>query len=96
MLEIHCFATGWDRAVYEASEVYKTRTHNLICDNCHSHVAHALNLMNYKASSKWNMIWLAFFMLIRGKFVSFAGFLKTWLPFLIIVAAIVSLSVFRP
>lgn len=88
--------TGWDRAVYEASEVYKTRMHNLVCDNCHSHVAHALNLMNYKSSSSWNMVWLAFLMLIHGRFVNFAGFLKTWIPFLIILAAIVSLSVLRP
>jgi len=55
-----------------------------------------LNLMNYKCSSKWNMVWLAFMILIHGRFVGFGGFLKTWLPFLIIVAAIVSLSVLRP
>ncbi|KAG5894525.1 hypothetical protein JTB14_026814 [Gonioctena quinquepunctata] len=37
--------SGWDAAVTEASEIYKGRMHNLCCDNCHSHVATALNLM---------------------------------------------------
>jgi len=88
--------SGWDRAVYEASEVYKTRMHNLVCDNCHSHCAYALNLMNYKSSSTWNMVWLALGMLIHGRFVGFTGFLKTWLPFLLILSGIISLSVLRP
>ncbi|XP_054658594.1 transmembrane protein 222 isoform X2 [Grus americana] len=36
---------AWDTAVHDASEEYKHRMHNLCCDNCHSHVALALNLM---------------------------------------------------
>ena len=28
------------------------RMHNLCCDNCHSHVARALNLMNYDGKSR--------------------------------------------
>lgn len=79
---------AWDRAIYEASEEYKTRMHNLCCDNCHSHVAYALNLMRYEGSSSWNMVWLALGMVLHGRYVSFAGFIKTWLPFLIIVSII--------
>ncbi|KAK0174856.1 hypothetical protein PV327_010577 [Microctonus hyperodae] len=81
---------GWDSAVAEASVVYNTRMHNLCCDNCHSHVAMALNLMHYDNSSNWNMVKLAFFMLIHGKYVSFWGFIKTWLAFFTIVAIIVT------
>ncbi|RNA30262.1 transmembrane protein -like [Brachionus plicatilis] len=76
----------WDRAVQEASDEYKKRMHNLICDNCHSHVAYALNLMNYDNSSSWNMVKLCFMMLFKGSFVNFGGFVKTWMPFLAIVA----------
>jgi len=83
----------WDRSVYEASEEYKGRMHNLCCDNCHSHVAFALNLMKYENSTNWNMIKLAFFMLIKGKYVSFGGFIKTWLPFLIMAAVIILVCV---
>lgn len=43
--------------------------HNLCCDNCHSHVALALNLMRYNNSTNWNMVTLCFFCLIYGKYV---------------------------
>ncbi|KAJ8320291.1 hypothetical protein KUTeg_001878 [Tegillarca granosa] len=61
---------AWDKAVHEASEEYKHRMHNLCCDNCHSHVAMALNLMHYNGSSAYNMVKLCFMMLIYGKYVS--------------------------
>ncbi|XP_029042708.1 transmembrane protein 222 [Osmia bicornis bicornis] len=77
---------GWDSAVAEASEIYKTRMHNLCCDNCHSHVATALNLMCYDNSNSWNMVKLAFLMLVHGKYASVLGFLKTWAPFCLLVA----------
>ncbi|XP_074654958.1 transmembrane protein 222-like [Tubulanus polymorphus] len=81
----------WDNGVKEASEEYKTRMHNLFCDNCHSHVAYALNTMNYNGSTTWNMVKLAFYMLIYSKYVSCMGFIKTWLPFLILLAVIVGI-----
>lgn len=43
--------------------------HNLCCDNCHSHVALALNLMRYNNSTNWNMVTLCFLCLIYGKYV---------------------------
>uniref|UniRef100_A0A0L8GI07 Transmembrane protein 222 n=1 Tax=Octopus bimaculoides TaxID=37653 RepID=A0A0L8GI07_OCTBM len=81
----------WDWAVAEASEEYKKRMHNLFCDNCHSHVAMALNLMKYDDSSCWNMVKLCFLMMIHSRYVSFCGFLKTWLPFLIVFSVILIL-----
>ncbi|XP_012269349.2 transmembrane protein 222 [Athalia rosae] len=87
-------AQGWDSAVGEASDIYKTRMHNLCCDNCHSHVATALNLMSYDNSRQWNMVKLAALMLVHGKYVSFCAVLKTWLPFIIIVSIFICLYVF--
>ena len=80
-------AMGWDAGVREASDIYGTRMHNLCCDNCHSHVATALELMNYRGS-RWNMVKLAGWMFICGRYVNVGGFLKTWLPFLIVTIAI--------
>ena len=57
-------------------------------DNCHSHVAMALNLMEYKGRTDWNMVNLCFMMLFRGRFVNFAAFLKTWAPILVVIALI--------
>ncbi|XP_031573908.1 transmembrane protein 222-like [Actinia tenebrosa] len=84
---------SWDTSVSTASDEYKHRMHNLCCDNCHSHVAMALNTMGYDGSSSWNMFKLALYMLIFGKFVSFGGALKTWLPFIIILTTIILLVV---
>ncbi|CAF3919806.1 unnamed protein product [Adineta steineri] len=78
----------WDKAVEQSSEEYKKRVHNLCCDNCHSHVAMALNIMNYDRKHSYNMITLSLWMLFRGKFVSFIGFILSCLPFLILVTII--------
>ncbi|XP_018575658.1 transmembrane protein 222 [Anoplophora glabripennis] len=90
----HGGISGWDAAVTEASDIYKGRMHNLFCDNCHSHVATALNLMQYDDSTNWNMVKLTFLMLIHGKYVSFMGFLKSWLPFGILVAITIIIVMF--
>ncbi|KAL0268390.1 UNVERIFIED_CONTAM: hypothetical protein PYX00_010352 [Menopon gallinae] len=89
---------GWDRAVSEASEEYKSRNHNLCIDNCHSHVAMALNLMAYKGSTSWNMVKLCFLMMIHGRYVGISGILKTWLPFillLVIIGVVVCITNFK-
>ncbi|XP_026482326.1 transmembrane protein 222-like [Ctenocephalides felis] len=82
---------GFDKGVEEGCNIYRTRMHNLLCDNCHSHVARCLNIMNYDNSS-WNMVKLAFLILLYGKYVSFGGVLKTWIPFLFIVSVFVTVS----
>ncbi|KAF8778099.1 transmembrane protein 222-like [Argiope bruennichi] len=83
--------SGWDAGVTEASEIYKERMHNICCDNCHSHVACALNIMQYDGSTSWNMVKLWFYMLVYGKYVSFYGLLKTWLPFLIFAGSLLTI-----
>ncbi|KAG7245980.1 hypothetical protein CRUP_006050, partial [Coryphaenoides rupestris] len=62
-------SNAWDTAVSDASEEYKHRMHNLCCDNCHSHVAMALNLMRYENSTSWNMINLCLLAFVHGKHV---------------------------
>ncbi|KAF6111905.1 transmembrane protein 222 [Phyllostomus discolor] len=89
------YASGpnaWDTAVHDASEEYKHRMHNLCCDNCHSHVALALNLMRYNNSTNWNMVTLCFFCLLYGKYVSVGAFVKTWLPFVLLLGIILTTS----
>jgi len=85
-------AVGWDAAVTEASEIYSRRIHNLFCDNCHSHVARALNLMRYDDSTSWNMVKLCLLMLLKGRHVSWCAVLKTWLPSIILVTIVVTIT----
>nr|CAG4645903.1 EOG090X0GY7 [Lynceus sp. MCZ IZ 141354] len=86
---------AWDRGVTEASDEYKKHTHNLFVDNCHSHVALALNKMSYPGKRQWNMMSLCWEMLIRGKHTGLTGWLKTWLPFLIWVILILGFTIGR-
>ncbi|XP_030384211.1 transmembrane protein 222 [Scaptodrosophila lebanonensis] len=85
---------AWDEGVSKASVLYGTRMHNLFCDNCHSHVATALCNMRYKDSTSWNMIILAFWIFVCGCYVSIWGFIKTWLPFAVLVTICVLLGVY--
>lgn len=84
-------SSAWDKGVIEASNIYKKRMHNLCCDNCHSHVATALDLMQYDNPSSWNMVKLCFLMLVYGRYCGFGAFLKTWLPPLILYGLIIGL-----
>ncbi|OQV20150.1 Transmembrane protein 222 [Hypsibius exemplaris] len=86
-------SSGWDTAIADASKIYDGRIHNLCCDNCHSHVATALNLMTYDGRSSWNMIKLCFQMLVFGRYVSKAAMFKSWLPFLIILTIIITAAI---
>ena len=63
--------SGWDIGVAEASEIYSHRIHNIFCDNCHSHVAKALDIMKYKGKTNWNMIILCFMVFFKAKFVGY-------------------------
>jgi len=84
----------WDQSISTASDEYKTRMHNLCCDNCHSHVAMALNLMEYGASSNWNMIKLAAQMFVFGKYVNCYAVIKTWLPFFLLVGIFATVGIY--
>lgn len=87
-------ACEWDECISKASIVYGSRMHNLIWDNCHSHVGMALSLMKYDGSTKWNMVRLASWMFFCGRYVSFVGALKTWLPFIILLGTSISLVIY--
>lgn len=84
----------WDEAVSKSSVLYGTRMHNLFCDNCHSHVGTALSGMRYRGRTSWNMVILAFWMFFCGRYVGIMGFIKTWLPFVIVLTICIVLGVY--
>lgn len=90
----HVSAMEYDESISKASVEYGTRMHNLCWDNCHSHVGMALSLMKYKNSTRWNMIRLAAWMFVCGKYVGLRGVLQTWLPFAIIVSICIFISLY--
>ncbi|GFH55194.1 hypothetical protein CTEN210_11670 [Chaetoceros tenuissimus] len=90
--EINGGAEHWDRMIMEANQIYNTRVHNLCCDNCHSHVACALNHVKYvrfpwsRLGTDWNMVKLCFLVFFRARFLSWNGFVSQFAPFCILVA----------
>ena len=83
-------AEQWDKAVMDANREYRTRMHNICCDNCHSHVAYALNSMNISAFGfkSWDMVKLCLLIFFRGRFLSWFGFLAQFLPFGVFVMVV--------
>jgi transmembrane protein 222 len=68
--------------------------HNIFCDNCHSHVAKCLNIMGYGGKKSFDMVKLAVWIFFTGRFVSVRAFFVTFLPFLMITAGIVFMSLY--
>lgn len=80
----------WDEAIQEANQVYRGRMHNIFCDNCHSHVANALNRMPVKAYgiAKWDMVKICFLVFFRAQFLSPGAILCQFGPFFVLVLVI--------
>eukprot|EP01098_Paradermamoeba_levis_P014605 TRINITY_DN703_c0_g1_i1.p1 TRINITY_DN703_c0_g1~~TRINITY_DN703_c0_g1_i1.p1 ORF type:complete len:201 (-),score=33.54 TRINITY_DN703_c0_g1_i1:210-812(-) len=72
---------SWDAAVEESSERYSHLVHNLFCNNCHNHVAMALNKLEFRGFKHWNTLSLMCFMSLYSSFASFSRFLRIYLPF---------------
>ena len=86
----------WDERIEEANEVYRGRMHNICCDNCHSHVAHALNAMKVSAygvpAQRWGMVRIAILMFFRGRFLSLSGVVRQFVPFAILLTLFLWMS----
>jgi len=85
---------SWNSAIENASHEFSQRMHNLICNNCHDHVAHALNNLEYKGSKHWNSVTLGVHIFFHGKHPSIGRFLITYIPFMIFVLIWVIVIIF--
>ncbi|KXZ53407.1 hypothetical protein GPECTOR_7g1304 [Gonium pectorale] len=75
---------NWDQRLASAATLYRLMMYNLMTSNCHCFVAHFLNQASYKGGG-WDMVNVAIFVFLRGRYTSVGGFLYTWLPWAIIV-----------
>ena len=67
--------------------------HNIFCDNCHSHVACALNKFKYKGKDNYTMIDVWWMVNARSKYVSWGHLLITYAGF-IVICGIIGLCVY--
>lgn len=71
----------WDDAVEAASGKYRYENHNLITNNCHSHVAAALNRLHFRDITYWNTVLIMLYLVIYGKYVRYDLFSFLYNPF---------------
>jgi transmembrane protein 222 len=77
----------WDEAICKADAKYKETMHNLLFNNCHDHVACAMNLINYQ-KKKWNMFNIAWLMFTQGHSTGLLSTIKTYIGFIILLISI--------
>ena len=68
----------------KADNVYKKRMHNICCDNCHSHVARVLNILEYQGRTNYTMIDIWWMCLVKSKYVSVMHILFTYVLWIFI------------
>ena len=76
-------------AIDKGDERYNMEVHNLFCNNCHSHCAYVLNVVKYKNRRNYNMISIWWMIVTKGKYVSFIGFVKSYIGFFIFLILVI-------
>lgn len=75
----------WDKGIQKSDNKYSKEAHNLFTNNCHSHVAHVLNMINYKGRNNYDMTDVFKIVNTKGKYVSWFHILKTYIGFIIFI-----------
>ncbi|KAM7520129.1 hypothetical protein LguiB_019091 [Lonicera macranthoides] len=73
----------WDGALRKSTMEFQHRSYNLLTCNCHSFVANNLNRLGFQASG-WNVVNVAALILLKGRWVSKAAMVRSYLPFVIV------------
>ena len=73
----------YDKAIEKGDLKYNQERHNIFWNNCHSHVAFVLNQIKYKGKSNYTMVDVWWILILKGKYISFLAFIKTYIGFFI-------------
>lgn len=88
-------ALSWDDAIQVSADRFRQRTHNILTNNCHNHVADTLNEMKYNGKSNYNQFDIFLMMTMNSEYVDLKGFLYQWGFFiflLVLVTVLVSIA----
>lgn len=84
---------AWDAALNQSDVDYLEHMHCMLCGHdCHSHVAHALDLHEYWGCTWHNKIELAALVFFFGRHLGVSGFVATWLGTAIILAIVLAVK----
>ena len=73
----------YDKAIEKGDAKFNMERHNLFWNNCHSHVAYVLNQIKYKGKCNYYMVDVWWILILKGKYISFLAFIKTYIGFFI-------------
>ena len=75
---------NWDTTVGKADKTYRGRMHNILCDNCHSHVAMVLNNNAYLGKTNWNMVNVWWMCCTKSSYVSWSHVIWTYILYILV------------
>ena len=78
----------YDKAIEKGDLQFRTLIYNFFRNNSHMYVAYILNQIKYKGKSDFNMIYIWWILILRGKYISFLSFIKTYIGFFIFLLII--------
>ncbi|EEF28249.1 conserved hypothetical protein [Ricinus communis] len=73
----------WDGALQKGTQEFQHHAYSLFTCNCHSYVANNLNRLSFH-SGGWNVVNLAAFMFLKGRWVSTGSKVQSYLPFVMV------------
>jgi transmembrane protein 222 len=78
----------YDTSVMKADKIYSEMMHNICCNNCHSHVARAMNKYQYRGRTDYTMIDVWWLTITQSRYVSWGHLVKSYIGFVIIMSLI--------
>ncbi|PFH38714.1 transmembrane protein [Besnoitia besnoiti] len=81
-------AAAYDMAIQAADTRFRETSHNLFCNNCHHHVAEALNRMAYDGRRDWTQFDVWWQLLIHGRFLTWRDWFLVWAPWILLVMVV--------
>lgn len=82
----------YDACVRGGNCDFEKKIHCLIYPNCNHHVAHCLNVMQYRGWTHWGMLTLWVWVLFGARFAGLKGILQTFVPFLIVASVALAIA----
>nr|XP_016499493.1 PREDICTED: protein RTE1-HOMOLOG isoform X2 [Nicotiana tabacum] len=74
----------WDAALRKSIQEFQHLSYSIFTCNCHSFVANGLNRLGFQAGG-WNVVNLAIFIFLKGRWVNKTSIVKTYLPPLVVL-----------
>lgn len=88
-------ARDWNDAIHVSANKFREQQHNIIFNNCHSHVADTLNEMRYNGRDDYTQLDIFWMMTLHSEYVGLRGFLQQWGVFLLLLLGILLVYIFN-